>query len=117
MHRKVVLTLLTLLTPFAFAMAQEGDPIEPEETVEREVILEEEVDSTYISEIVFEDEIKPQVPNTNFLNSLKLNTAALPEQNEKAQAVQKTKPSTSKSSFNFLYYLFFKAKKGDYRVD
>ena len=117
MHRKVVLTLLTLLTPMAFAMAQEGDPIEPEETIEREVVMEDEADSAHIADVVLEDDVKPQAPSADFINSLKLNTAMLPEQNEKAHAAQKAKTTTSKSSFNFLYYLFFKAKKGDYRVD
>lgn len=120
MYRKVVLTFFTLLTPMAFAMAQEGDPIEPIENDPAEsevIIIEEEADSAYVYNTPTAEQIRSKRSNSNLLLGLKLNSATLPAQSDKTQSAQKAKANTSKSSYNFLYYLFFKSKKGDYRVD
>lgn len=115
MDRLFVLTLLLFTLPVVSVMAQEGEPIDPVEEVETEVILEHEIDSAQIE--LAPEEVKPRTNSVFFLNGVKLTTSAPADPSEKSTSAEKPRAVATKSSYNFLYYLFFKSKKSDYKVD
>ncbi len=115
MSKRIILTFIFSLAATA-VFAQEGDPIEPEERVESEVIIEDEIDSASTVDTPVSEEIRKNIPS-DFLLGVKLNSAAIPSNSEKQTSDKETKAATNKSSYNFLYYLFYKFKKVDNQVD
>ncbi len=106
MSRKLSFLFTFLLVAFA-GYAQEGDPIDPEEKIERPIILENEMDSAYSNLLPRETQIRSEKRS-----SIKLNSAFLPVgENLGIERVEKDEPK--KPTYNFLYYLFYKFRKVD----
>jgi len=106
------LTFLFILSFVAFgAYAQEGDPIDPEESTKSEVILEHEMDSANSS--VLPDQNKAIPKNVTPLRTdIRFNTTLMPSGEDRASTLTE-KEEPKKLSYNFLYYLFYKFRKVD----
>lgn len=111
MTRKLTV-LITLFLVAVCGYAQEGDPIIPEEKIEREVILESEVDSAQ-NPVFSSRENIINTPKSESLNNLRFNTAFIPAQENQTEQIQQQKEESKKLSYNFLYYLFYKFRKVD----
>lgn len=119
MTRTIILTLVVTFTSAFVSYAQEGDPIEPEEKMEPVVILEHEADSAqYVDDMPSsEEELQRPSPASNIFLNGRVAAGNLSTTGERSDKALKPKDVPTKSSYNFLYYLFYKFKKVDNQVD
>ena len=115
MFRRFTLTIILLFIA-SLAFAQEGDPIEDEERVESEIIIESDIDSASKVELPISKQIKKN-ESSDFFLGVGPKSGVLPSNSDKDSSAKAVKSGNNKSSYNFLYYLFYKFKKVDNQVE